>query len=198
MTHTIVEIYAILKSHVQAIYPMSPDTLDMFVKQWEIDKVRKGKTITSFGDHELFIYFVVEGVQRIYHLDAKGNETNLIFSYPHTFSGIIDSALSNTPSGYYFGTISDSVFLKIPSSKLIELGELHGEIGSFLRVSLSLTIKGLLQRLIERQTLKSEDNFRQLFSRNPKLIHMIPHKHLASYLGMDATNFSKFFNKIKL
>ena len=55
-----------------------------------------------------------------------------------------------------------------------------------------------LVRQIELQSFSAEQRFRALLKRSPHILHLVPHKYLASYLGMDATNFSKFLGNIRL
>jgi hypothetical protein len=57
-------------------------------------------------------------------------------------------------------------------------------------------ISGLEERLVEIQCFNSEDKLRSLLKRSPHILQLVPHKYLASYLGIDATNFSKLINKI--
>ncbi|MFN3381588.1 MAG: Crp/Fnr family transcriptional regulator, partial [Runella zeae] len=42
------------------------------------------------------------------------------------------------------------------------------------------------------------DRFRCLLQRSPHILQLVPHKYLANYLGMDATNFIKLINKVRM
>ncbi|HTH32499.1 MAG TPA: hypothetical protein VL946_14215, partial [Lacibacter sp.] len=59
-------------------------------------------------------------------------------------------------------------------------------------------LKGALQRHIELQCFSNEEKFRTLLQRSPHILNLVPHKYIASYLGMDATNFSKLLGSVKL
>jgi hypothetical protein len=59
-------------------------------------------------------------------------------------------------------------------------------------------LKGALERHAELQCFTNEEKFKVLLRRSPHILNLVPHKYLASYLGMDATNFSKLLNGIKL
>ncbi|MBD0375602.1 MAG: hypothetical protein ICV51_08250 [Flavisolibacter sp.] len=48
----------------------------------------------------------------------------------------------------------------------------------------------LIYRYNELQTLTIEEQFKAFTSRSPHLLQMVPHKYIASYLHIDATNFS--------
>jgi hypothetical protein len=34
--------------------------------------------------------------------------------------------------------------------------------------------------------------------RSPHILQLVPHKYLANYLGIDATNFSKLLNRVRI
>ena len=57
---------------------------------------------------------------------------------------------------------------------------------------------GIANRYYEQKALSLEERFTIFVNRSAHLLNKIPHKHLASYLGMDPTNFSKLPGKIKL
>ncbi len=62
----------------------------------------KRKTVlTAAGDTERYTYYVTEGLQRAFALAEGQKEATLMFSYPGSFSGIIDSFFLQQPSRYY-------------------------------------------------------------------------------------------------
>ena len=75
------------------------------------------------------------------------------------------------------------------------------EYPAIVRLVLQLTsfaLKGVLERQIELQCFSAEEKFRALLHRSPHVLQLIPHKYLASYLGIDATTFSKLLGSIRL
>ena len=60
------------------------------------------------------------------------------------------------------------------------------------------TLRGVLQRQIELQCFTAEKKFRQLLQRSPHVLQLIPHKYLASYLGIDPATFSKLLGSVRL
>ena len=69
---------------------------------------------------------------------------------------------------------------------------------TMVRLGVTNALSGLLERLVEIQCYSSEEKFRTLLKRSPHILQLIPHKYLASYLGIDPTNFSKLINKIRI
>lgn len=191
-----VEYLNVLKEHINRIAPVVGDDWDTFSALWTFVEVGKKQLLTQAGDIEPYIYFVVGGLQRIYHLSEEGREATIIFTYPYSFSGIIDSAITQTGSNYIFETLTDSAFLRIPTDIFLKTARSNIAIGNFVQLALANNIRGLLHRLVEIQSLKSEEKFKRFMERSPQLLHIVQHRYLANYLGIDPTNFSKFINKI--
>ena len=131
-------------------------------------------------------------------MGEDGREVTLVFTYPYSFSGVADSFLLQLPSRYYFETLSPSTFLRASFRDLDDLMLKNHRIERMLRLAISHTLSGVLVRQIELQSYSAEERFRTLLKRSGHVLNMIPHKYLASYLGMDATNFSKLLATVKV
>jgi CRP-like cAMP-binding protein len=141
---------------------------------------------------------VADGVQRIFYLDEQDREATLLFTYAPSFGGIVDALLQQQPSAYYYETLTPSVFLQLPYADLQQLLQSTPVVELFVRKALSASMTGLLQRMVELQCFSSEEKFRQLLRRSPHILQLVPHKYLANYLGINATNFSKLLNSIRI
>ena len=62
----------------------------------------------------------------------------------------------------------------------------------------AFALKGVLARQAELQCFSAEEKFKTLLHRSPHLLQLIPHKYLASYLGIDPTTFSKLMSSVRL
>jgi hypothetical protein len=58
-------------------------------------------------------------------------------------------------------------------------------------------LAGMINRHIELHSLSMEERYRTFCQRSAHLLHTVPHKYIASYLGIDPTNFSKLFNSVR-
>ncbi|RFS15240.1 Crp/Fnr family transcriptional regulator [Emticicia sp. C21] len=187
-----------LKQLVFGINPISEDDWDEFSKLWKPFSSKRKEIITAIGEREKYLYFVAKGVQRVYYFDEQNREATLVFTYNPSFGGVLDSLLLQTESRYFYETLTPSVFLRAPFSELQVLMQTRPAIEILIRQGITHTISGLLTRLVELQCYSSEERFTQLLHRSPHILQLVPHKYLANYLGIDATNFSKFINKIKI
>jgi CRP-like cAMP-binding protein len=140
----------------------------------------------------------LEGVQRAYYVGEDGREATLVFTYAPSFGGVADSFLLQQPSRYWYETLTPSRFLRATFQQLDELMQRHHALERLMRQLTNHALAGTLARQIELQSFSAEQRFRALLSRSPQLLQLVPHKYIANYLGMDATNFSKFMGSIRL
>ena len=187
-----------LRKITSAIHPLSQEEMEAFVSAFTQYTVKKKQLLTSPDVKEQYLYFITEGVQRIYSIDDDEREATILFTYPYSFGGVLDSFMLQHPSKYFYETITASSFLRITYTELDQLRKIFPAIEQMLTKGLSLSLSGVLERLAEIQSLSAEQKLKKLFKRSPHIFQLIPQKYLANYLGIDPTNFSKFMNNVKL
>jgi CRP-like cAMP-binding protein len=188
----------LLKAFVDKLHPLPENEWEQFSGIWETVTAKRKAILRSPGETEKNLYFVLEGVQRAYQVDEKGNEHTIVFTYPHSFSGVADSFLTQTPTTYFFETLTASILLKTTHVQLFSLMEKSRAIERLILKTTAFALKGVIARQIELSSFSAEKKFTTLLHRSPHLLQIIPHKYLASYLGIDATTFSKLMGKIRL
>ena len=187
-----------LKQVTDAVQPLSAEAWADFAAIWEPYTAKRKEVITLQGSTEKYLYFVTEGVQRIYYFDEQEREATIIFTYAPSFGGVLDSLLMQQPSKYYCEALTASTFIRAKHSDLQRLMLKHKEIETLIRQGVTSSLSGVLERLVELQCFSSEEKFRKLLQRSPHILQMVPHKYLANYLGIDATNVSKLINRVKI
>lgn len=186
-----------LRQLVAGIHPLPDDAWQALAAGWQPFSCGRKMCLTRPGEPERFLYFVCEGIQRVFHIDEHLREATLVFMYPPSFGGVLDSILLQSPATYYYETLTPSAFLRLPVPLLHALMEQHPHISTLVRKGLAHTFSGVLHRLAELQTCSAEERLRALLQRSPHILQLVPHKYLANYLGMDATNFSKLLNQVR-
>jgi CRP-like cAMP-binding protein len=188
----------ILQELTNSMHALPEDVMADFLSVWTPVQYGRKEIITVSGTVEKYMYAVVDGVQRVYYEDDQDREATILFTYPPSFAGVLDSFLLQRPSKYYFETLTPSSFLRTSFTEFNNLMQQHHPIETLVRKGLSGVVGGLEERLVEIQCFSTEDKFRSLLKRSPHILQLVPHKYLASYLGMDPTNFSKLINKIRI
>jgi CRP-like cAMP-binding protein len=187
-----------LKQLLQAAYPLPEEDWSLLATIWTRVTARRKEILTHSGDVERYLYFVEDGVQRIYYSDDQLREATVVFTYAPSFGGVLDSLLLQRPSRYYYETLTPSTFLRASYADVQRLIDTRPAFAALVRQNLNITLSGVLERLVELQCFSSEDKFKRLLQRSPHILQLVPHKYLANYLGIDATNFSKLLNKVRI
>lgn len=187
-----------MKIFISGIYPLSGEEEEAFSNIWTPFACKRKTVLTTAGETERHLYFVLEGIQRAFYVGDDGREATAVFTYPPSFSGIADSFLTQTPGIYFFETLTASRFLRTSYRQVSELMNKYPGIHALILKSTAFALKGVLARQVELQCFSAEEKFRTLLKRSPHLLQLVAHKYLASYLGIDATTFSKLLGSVRL
>jgi CRP-like cAMP-binding protein len=187
-----------IRKFISPIHTLNEKEWMAFSSIWQPFECKRKTILTTAGETERYLYFVLDGVKRAFYIGNERQEPTVVFTYPPSFSGVADSFLTQTPSICFFETLTSSKFLRTTYKQVEELMNEYPGIQKLILRTTSFALKGVLARQIELQCFSAEEKFRTLLKRSPHLLQLIPHKYLASYLGMDATNFSKLMGSVRL
>jgi len=187
-----------LKLFIDGICPLPPAQWTEMAAAWQPFTAKRKTVLTKTGETENYLYFVTEGVQRAFYLHENDKEATIVFTYPFSFSGIADSFLTRRPAAYFLETLTASSFLRTSYAQMQELMNKYREVQTLFFKATAFAMAGVLERQIELQCFSAEEKFRILFKRSPHILHLIPHKYLASYLAVDASTFSKLLSTVKI
>ncbi|MGB3849503.1 MAG: Crp/Fnr family transcriptional regulator [Tunicatimonas sp.] len=186
-----------MKEFLNQIHPVDDATLEAYLAYWKPCRVPKKTVMTAEGETERYMYYVREGIQKAFCLE-RSKEHIVAFTYPPSFSGVLDSFLTQLPSTYYLETITNSQFMRLSYEKHQQLIEKHRPIETLFRKATEAFSVGMMQRYKELMAFDIETRFRTFAARSPHLLNMVSQKDLASYLRIDATNLSKLLGRLKI
>lgn len=189
---------SLLHKTINQIHPITNEEFEAFSTLLKPFSAKRKEILTEAGSVEKHLYFVLDGLQRVYYLDEQNREATLLFSYTGNFGGVLDSMMNQTPSRFYYESLTPSTFLRASFAQIETLAQNNPNIELLLRKGLTNALSGIMERLVELQCFSSEEKFRKLLQRSPHILQIVPHKYLANYIGIDASNFSKLVNSIKI
>jgi CRP-like cAMP-binding protein len=187
-----------LKKFTDAVHPLKEDEWNDFASIWQPVQYKRKTILTAAGETERHLYFVLEGVQRAFFVDDHHPETTVVFTYPYSFSGIADSFLTQRPTKYFLETLTSSRMLRTTHQQVQQLMDRYHNFERWVRLSTSFAFMGVIERQIELTCYSAEEKFRTLLQRSPHVLQLIPHKYLASYLGIDPSTFSKLMASVRI
>lgn len=180
------------------IHVLPEEEWHAFSAIWQPFNAKRKTVLTTAGETEKHLYFVTAGVQRAFYAGDDGKEATIVFTYPFSFSGVADSFLTQKPSKYFFETLTGSEFIRTTFHQVDSLMKRYHHFETLIRKATSYSLAGVLERQIELQCFSAEQKFKTLLKRSPHVLRLIPHKYLASYLGIDATTFSKLLGTVRI
>ncbi len=152
--------------------------------------------ITVPGQIQRELFFVNSGVQMSY-FDATNKTHVIAFTYPPHLCAIPESFSQQVPSKYFLSCLTDSELDYITYEELQLLFNQSQQMERLFRRLTETVLAGMINRHIELHSMTIEERYKSFCQRSPHLLQLVPHKYIASYLGVDRTNFSKLFNSVK-
>lgn len=178
-------------------HTISKDEYETFCSHLSHKSYKKKDFILREGQVQRELLFVRKGYQLSYH-EHQDKIHVIAFTYPPGLCAVPESFLYQKPSTYNLKCVTDSEFEAISFESLNALFDQFPNIERLFRKITEAILIGMIQRHLDLHTLTIEQRFKSFTSRNPQLLHLLPHKYIASYLDIDRTNFSKLFNSVKI
>ncbi|WP_257670677.1 Crp/Fnr family transcriptional regulator [Parapedobacter tibetensis] len=157
---------------------------------------KKGEFITVPGQIQRKLYFVKSGVQMAY-FETGDKIYTLAFTYFPYLCAIAESFSFQVPSKYHLVCLTDSELEYITHDDLQNLVDQSQQMERLFRRMTEAMFAGMIDLHIELRAMTIEERYKKFCRKSPHLLQLVPHKYIASYLGIDPTNFSKLFNNVK-
>lgn len=183
-------------NYFRLFYPIPEKDCALFTGRLHPRHFQKGELIVTPGQVQKELYLVQSGVQMSYAESETGQHV-IAFTYPPNLCAIPESFSPQQPSGYYLQAMTASEMAGISHAALMELFDESRELERLFRKMTEALLAGMIRRHIELQSLSITERFTVFCQRSGHLLHKVPHKYIASYLGIDPTNFSKLYNTVK-
>ena len=185
----------VLKDFLNQHFELSSSDWVKIEKQFKPVECSKNQILTKAGQTEDRMYFILQGVVRLYYeLDHK--DITLNFAFPNAFVNAYTSFLTQEPSEFYLETLTTCSLLSVERSHLFNLYE-ETTCGQALgRIFTEKLFLYLSKRENDFMIKTPTQRYLDLFDQQPHLIKEIPQKYLASYIGITPQALSRIRAKI--
>lgn len=178
-------------------HPIPPADYALLEAKLRPHSFRKGEFIVVPGEVQRELYFVREGVQMSYAETDKKLHV-IAFTYAPGPCALPESFAAQQPAAYYLTCLTDSRLDALSYADLEALLDQSPSLERLFRKMAEAMLAGVIHRHVELHAAGMEERYRAFCRRSPHLLQLVPHKYIASYLGIDPTNFSKLFNQVKI
>ena len=184
-----------IRGFISSIVPFSDKDWALFDKRLVYKEFKRNEMILRAGEVENYMYFLVEGVTRIFQFQ-NDIEYTLRFNFPITPFNSYASFITQSPSLINVEALTN---VKVLRMSYHDMQSLYEESKMAERVGRRMIELLYVQREIKELQMHSktaEDYYCEMLNTNDSLVQHIPQKHLASYLGITPESLSRIKKKI--
>lgn len=180
---------------LQHFHPIAESDYALLAERMKPKSYKKGTVLVEPGQVQKELLFVKAGIQMSY-FEAERKDHVIAFTYPPSLCAIPESFSFRQPSPYYLKCLTDSDFDALSHADLQEVLDRSHAVERLFRKLAETVLVGMINRHRELHALSMEERYKLFCRRSPHLLQRVPHKYIASYLGIDSTNFSKLYNTV--
>lgn len=171
------------------------DELSLILSQFKKVSFKKNDYFIKEDQTANFYYFLESGFARSYAIDLEGNDITTKFFTAHDI--IIDwhSYFLKTPCKEYIQATTKCIAWKIYFDDFMKLFKIESfrEVGRTRLVNNYFQLKNHTVSMITDQ---AKDRYLNLVKNQQEVIHNVPLKHIATYLGVTDTSLSRIRKEI--
>ncbi|QJD94688.1 Crp/Fnr family transcriptional regulator [Mucilaginibacter robiniae] len=183
--------HQLIMANVGKHLSLTPDETACFSQMLVQKKFKRKHFLLQQGETCRYSAFVTGGCLRGYTLDRNGFEHVLSFAPSDWWMADMYSLLTQQPGSLNIEALEDTEVWLLSK---YDQEQLYLQVPKFERFFRILTEKSLIayqQRLIDNLSLTASERYARFCQRYPTLIHHLPQKQIAAYIGVTPEFFSK-------
>ncbi len=184
-----------LLQFIQSKTSINQNDIDLIEKYFTYEEVPAQTCLLKAGKTEHYVYFLSEGIIKGYqNIDGKIIVQHLVAAQDVFTS--LDSFTEQTPSTYYYETITDCKLLKISKPNFDLLNNNTQFWSGFVKDITNEHLSSKLERLKDFQVLTAKKRYLKFITEQPQLALHVSVDNIASYLGIEPQSLSRIRKQI--
>lgn len=180
-----------LISHINSIVTINEQEIEIIRELVKEKHVPRKKLLHQAGEVPAYSAFVVEGCLRSYTIDRDGFEHILQFAPESWWISDMYSIVKNKPSELNIDALLDSKVLLLSRTCQLSIFDRIPKLERYFRILTENALAASNQRTINYLSLTAKMRYEKFCDLYPSLIHTIPQKSIASYIGITPEFLSK-------
>lgn len=156
-----------------------------------LEHFKSKKILLQEGDICTHSFFVIKGILRSYTIDENGVEHVVSFACPGWWIADMYSYLSQRPGQLYIEVNEEADVVLLSKENQEKLYKEVPKLERFFRILIENSLVANQQRLIDNMSFTAEARYDKFTKKYKDLIHCLPQKQIASYIGVTPEFFSK-------
>ncbi|MCC6582635.1 MAG: Crp/Fnr family transcriptional regulator [Chitinophagales bacterium] len=166
------------------------EELNELVEQFTVDKFSKKQMILKAGEHSDTVYFVYEGLVRIYYVKEDKEITNWFIKENMMFAATY-SILTGEPNYSNYETLEDTYVLKVKYSVLESYYRKYHSLEHMGRKLIEAYYGAFMKKTFDVLFLSAEERYSLFVKDHMDLLNRVPLRYIASYLGITQETLSR-------
>jgi CRP-like cAMP-binding protein len=185
-----------LRKYLNSLQPLGQETWDKVSALFSEGNLKKGELFIREGQIAEQIAFLNTGIVRAFYRTEEGAEYNKHFFTSPCFIGSYSSLITGQPNQMAQQALTGCDILVADYKNLSSLYDHYPDLERLARRLAELSFVNKEQKEIEIVLLDADQRY-SIFQRQfPELEQLIPQYHIASYLGVSATQLSRIRKKM--
>lgn len=178
-----------LQHFTSRIYKLNPETVDAIAAAATVTEVPKGDAFSRQGVPDTRFTFITKGLFRMYHV-FDGIEMTIAFGRPGDPFMSVSTYLTGQVAEFTLEALEDSEIITLPDSRFREFCKTT-DLNEWFHMALLGQIYALEQRYVWLGNLDAYSRYTKLIELRSDIIHRVPLKYIASYLGITQETLSR-------
>lgn len=183
-------MYLILEN-ISKHVSLTTEEQELFLSKTEIQHYKSKTLLLHAGTVCKHSYFVNKGLLRSFNINDNIVEHVLSFACQGWWIGDMYSLLSQKPGNLFIEVLEDAEVVLLSKENQELLYQEIPKLERFFRILTENSLVANQERLMDNLSLSAEERFEKFCKKYPTLIHKIPQKQIASYIGVTPEFFSK-------
>lgn len=180
-----------LASFLASNFDLDQQPIDELIAKCKTMNFRKGDYLLHPGQTCRQIFFVEQGLLRMFSIDNKGKEHILQFAPEQWLVTDRESTYFNEPSAYYIQALEDSQVVLIDNPFIKLLSKTIPNFNDFNEDLLHNHIRHLQSRINLLLSASAEERYLHFVTLYPAIPLRVPQTMIASYLGITPETLSR-------
>jgi CRP-like cAMP-binding protein len=185
-----------LRTHIEAISPLTDEEFDFIMSHFEVKKFKKHSFLIQEGNSVKYDYYMVKGCVKAFTADKNtGKEFIYQFGVEDWWATDREAYLTKSAATINIDCLEDCEVLGITLENREKLGFELWKYEHFLAVKANWGYVALQKRLQNMIMGNAKERYENFIQRYPLLINRIPKTYIASYLGISRETLSRLYKR---
>lgn len=186
----------LLFEHIERVVPLSAEDRQLIADVVTVQHLKRRQFLLREGTVCRHSAFVVEGCLKGFTTDKNGFEHIMNFAPPGWWMADLYSLFSRRPGHWNIQASSPATVLLLSKNQQEMLYDTVPALERYFRILTENSLVAYQQRVMDGLSLTAEERYLHFQQKYPDLVHGLPQKEIASYIGVTPEFFSKMRHRL--